>query len=405
MSRRSKLLIVACGLAAACAGGPSVDSDSGLVVGRPGKSSAAGAKGSQAPRDPSKQAPRPTGSRTRDTQASGQKTASPGTPGSDAGAQGTGPQIEYDEVLAIVGPEVVTRRQIHQDVQARLVQVLAEARRKNPKQQLDADTIRIVERQLVQEEVRDFLLADHVNSLGIERARIDAFVEQQLRKSIRKNEAEAGSSLELLERLRSRGLEYGQFVEQERRRIRRQIAISEEFRKARANSPLLATPKEMLAYYRSRPEDFRIKASATVSLLRFAAIAGQKTAHERALAARKSLSSNAPIAEVEKAQQARLQVLEGVVQDGAVAEVVRRFAFADDAEVGRLSAPVQVGSELWLMRLDKLVRGGMRAFLDREVQAEIRQALTKVKRNELFLDIERQERRRIQVWPRDLFGG
>lgn len=310
----------------------------------------------------------------------------------------------YDEVLAIVGTDVVTKSSIRGALEVATQSRLADLHRIEPAAKLDADVVAALERGLVQRKVQEYLLADHVDTLGIEKERLDRYVDDRIAAVIKQKEQEAGgSSIDLLRRLKEQGKTYAQFVEETRARIRREIVLSTELQKAQGTSPLLATPQDLLLYYREHLDEFRIPEEADLVVLHFDVAEGKPTPRERAAAARARLQKGEDAAGVAAALAADLERLT-LRRTSKRPPAFEAFAFGGDKTAGRVSEPILGATTEVLLLLSGAHRAERtRPFKDEEVQNEIRGRISELRWQEAIRKIDREERRRMQVWPTDLF--
>ncbi len=310
--------------------------------------------------------------------------------------------VVFDDVLAMVGTQVITSSATRDEFELQKASRLDALRRRDPAAKITPEIAAAIRRHILQGRINSHLLADHVNSLGHDRERIEQVVNNVLRERIEEQQHTAGSSVEFLASLKARGLTYEQFVADQRASIRQQIAISEEFRKAGASSPLLATPADLLVYYRKHPGKFRTKSTATVRVYTFEPTANGIAPKLRAAKARAARLAGTTPDVVAKEHGGAVRVIEGVTPSGGLAASLREFAFAPSSQAGAVSAPIPQASAAWLIELVSRTKGGVRPFVSREVQDEIRQALRTARQNQLLRKVEFQERRRVYIWPKTL---
>lgn len=325
-----------------------------------------------------------------------------------------GEELLFDEVLAIVDSDVVTRSAVREDValevQARLdaLQKSAPADGSGAVAKIPPSELVAIERRFVQDRVRDMLLSDSIDALGLDPKQIDQTVARILEERIAEDERKAGGSLQFLERLEERGKTYESYRAEKRVELRRQLSISEKLRNAAAGSQLLATPRDMLDYYEENKRKFTTSPTATLDLLRFDgterdATEGDVDPAERAATAKRRLEKGEAAATVAEELGATHRRIDGLVSDGSALEILRDFAFAPTSRIGAVSKPIPRGSELWLLRLADRKAGGVRPFEDEAVQREIRAALSATRSNELYLELFVEQQRRTRIWPPDLY--
>lgn len=309
-------------------------------------------------------------------------------------------EILFDEVLAIVDANVVTRSSVREDteleVQARIDRLAKGGGRKA----LPASEIQDIQDQIVRLRIRDILLSDSVDTLGLDPSRIDNIVARILDDRVAEAERAAGGSLEFVERLKERGSSYESYRSELRDEIRRSLSLSEKMREAGATSQLLATPREMRAYYEANVESFTTPRSARLELMRFEPSASTpKSPLERARAARAAILRGVKAAEAVRAAGGRI---EEIRPDGGQLALFRNFAFKPENSVGQVSETIERGREVWLMRLAQRSAGGTRPFTDERVQRAIREAIAGKLRKELYLELISDEERRTKIWPESL---
>lgn len=302
-------------------------------------------------------------------------------------------EVLFDEVLALVNADVVTRSSIRDDLTLQLGSQKRDAK-DGPVEDRQA-----LERRLVQKRVYDLLLADSINTLGIDPRRVESAVDRLTAEQLADEEREAGGALEYLERLKERGSTYESHRADMRARLRREIAMSERMRDARSASQLLVSPRELREYYETHKADFTQEPLASVELLRFAK--GQDGVAERIAEARKLLASGEASATVAKKFGATLDSID-VTPDGSFDQVLRRFAFDPGQRPGVISDPLDRRDELWLLRLASRQDGGQRPFSDESVQREMRDKLSQQRTNELYFEVIQEEEQRTQCWPPDI---
>ena len=379
----SGLLAVLLALLSSCGTGPTVEArqrGSGLPVaaGNPRKTKAA--------------APSKSPSKTKQTPKSGNAAKNPPS---------TSKELVFDEVLAIVDANVVTRSSIRDDAELEILARQRELASQQTGAKLRPSEIAAIERGLVQARVRNLLLSDSIDTLGLDPARIEQTVQRYLNARLAEQEKEAGGALDFLERLKQRGTTYENHKKELRASIRRQISVSQKMQKADTGSQLLATPAQLLAYYRKHAKLFTKPAHANLRILRFAS--GQADPKQRAAQARKRLLQGETAAAVAKATQAELQELPNIRPDGSELSLLRDFAFDAAQKPGAVSQPIARGREVWLIQLVGRETAHTEPFTDEAVQNRIRAALARTRQNEFMMELFLEEQRRTQIWPLDLF--
>lgn len=323
-----------------------------------------------------------------------------GPPIADAGKDA--PEVLYDEVIAIVDASVVTRSSVREDRDLEIEARLAELAKNGGRAKLSPAAVAEIERQLVTLRIRDILLSDSVNTLGIDPKRIETIVNRLVEDRVTEAERAAGGSLEFVERLKERGSTYESYRADLRNEIRRQLSISEKMREAGVTSQLLATPREMRAYYDKNIADFTSPSEASLELLRFRAKADRDPPSDRAKRARQDLVAGKSVEATVEARGAELDKIAAMRPDDSSLAILRNFAFDPSHAAGALSAPLPRGNEVWLLRLAGRREGGTRPFKNEKVQSQIRDALAIKRRNELWLELYEDEQRRTKIWPEDL---
>ncbi len=319
--------------------------------------------------------------------------------------QGTGKSTGYDEVLATVGSNVITLGSIRAPLATALEAAQAEWHKARPGKRFPKTEALKVEFSLVQERIHDILLADHINRLGHDPVRVKTLVDYLLANRLAKEREDAGSDQELRERLRRRGMSLDQHRSSLRDSIKRELAVGEELRKIGTGSQLLATPRQMLAFYNKNKTLFTTEAEVDFVALRFDTKAAGDSAETRAKAAATKLRAGEAAAAVATTLGAVVIERQRARPDTGLQAFLTDFAFAPGRKAGDLSAPIPIADQVWLVHLTRVVVAAVRRFDSRQVQAEIRNRIFEKRRFDLLIRItaEEQERARVRISHR--FGG
>ncbi|MCB9917789.1 MAG: peptidyl-prolyl cis-trans isomerase [Planctomycetes bacterium] len=309
-------------------------------------------------------------------------------------------EVLFDEVLAIVNADVVTRSQIQESLALEVDTLLRNRSGDGASNRLTPAEIADIERKLVRLRVRDHLLADSVDTLGVDPRRVETIVNRLVDERLAAEEREAGGALQYLERLKERSTTYDSRRDELRSEFRRQIAVSEHLKEARVASQLLVSPRELRQYYDAHKDAFTRKDSADLELLRFPVTTDPKVVQK----AKERLAAGATLDAVAKETGADADRVDGIEPGDNTLEALRDFAFAASRSRGDVSEPLERGSSIWLLRLGARTVGGVRPFSDESVQQEMRTKLAQERQNALLEQLFSEEQRRTQFWPPDLYG-
>ncbi|MCA8968580.1 MAG: peptidyl-prolyl cis-trans isomerase [Planctomycetes bacterium] len=326
--------------------------------------------------------------------------SSPDSAAGSGNAPSAHDEVLFDEVLAIVNADVVTRSQIQESLALEADTLLRNRSGDGASNRLTPAEMADIERKLVRLRVRDHLLADSVDTLGVDPRRVESIVNRLVDERLAAEEREAGGALQYLERLKERSTTYESRRDELRSEFRRQIAFSEHLKEARVASQLLVSPRELRQYYDAHKDAFTRKDSADLELLRFPATTDASVIQK----AKEGLASGANLDVIAKETGAEADRVDGMQPGDNTLEVLRDFAFADGRSVGDVSEPLARGSSIWLLRLHARTVGGVRPFSDESVQQEMRTQLAQERQNALLEKLFGEEQRRTQFWPPDLFG-
>ncbi|MFQ5506696.1 MAG: hypothetical protein ACE5F1_18150 [Planctomycetota bacterium] len=309
----------------------------------------------------------------------------------------------YDGVLAMVGNRVVTLSSIRDRVKLLEQEELLRLRRQDPNAALTPDIQKEILTLVLQKEVQDLLMAERYNRLPMPQEQLEAILDREVRREEELQRRQAGSSHAFIESLDRLGMSIKEFREEKRLSFKNQLAWSADRRRLLADISIKITPRELRNYYLAHREDFEMKPSAKLLVLDFEDREGERPAVERAREAVGLLAAGRPAAEV-AAKLGAGSTNRELSPDGADLKFLRDFAFDASREIGSHSEPVPIEDRVYLLQLVSREGGGPRQFVDRSVQAEIRQRIITERYRRLSQRVERENRlRSLSIWPRDLF--
>lgn len=287
-------------------------------------------------------------------------------------------------IAAVVNKDIITTNQLDQKLQEQL----AKQERQPTAAQLGAlrqeMLSRMIEETLVQQRIKDLNLK--VSDEEVETALLDVQKKNQLTREALENA------------VTSQGMNFNVYLENLRKQILRYKLIGQEVR-----SQVEVSEGEVVAYYRAHLEDYRLAPEIQLSAITFP-ISTKASPQER-----QQIRKIAGEALVRLRQNEELTQVAASYNEtyGATGGELGRFAYGElnpgfvDAikgvGEGGFSEPVEAAEAIHLLRIDKLLAGGLRQFdtvnyeiyqmiLDQKTDARIKEWTLALK-SKSFIDI------------------
>ena len=289
----------------------------------------------------------------------------------------------FDEIVATVGNNVITRSGLRDSINAHIAAWKQESRKTNPsfaptEEQEEAERQRIMI-VLASIRARELLELKRLSDLEFPEDQVAKYIESKVNALVQEEKEAAGSQTALFKNLQAKGQRYDEFVNEIRNRVKMGLLRGEEHRKYRSSSALTVSPERMLDYYRRNKKNFESPTFAIVRAFSFTGATAAEVA-DNAASARAELASGKDVDAVCKTYSATCTTFERLLRDGSQKKFIRDFAYDEAVRIGQFSDPLpQPGDKgqaktLLLQLVDRQI-GGLLPFVNRRVQRSIRAEL------------------------------
>ncbi len=307
----------------------------------------------------------------------------------------------YDEVLALIGPHVITESMIRIPLKIAVQEARARLLSKNPRGRLSRRAMDSLRKDLLQRKAAEFLLADRVTSLNIPTEALENYLKNQVEKIVEERRIQAGGWPQFVKNLESMGMSVQTFRKEQRSRLQRILVRQEDVRKFLKGGELQVTPTELWNYYKDHPKDFIVTPDARLRILTFGPSKGL-SGIEVAKLAKKRLLAGEDLEKVLKELSGDSQELQ-VLPNSGVSKVLKFYTWDPKSKPGELSPvfPFTRGRARILEILERR-QGKKLPFKDPEVQRRILARIRDKRIRIIRLRQAWEQFSKIQAWPLDL---
>ncbi len=307
----------------------------------------------------------------------------------------------YDEVLALIGPHVITESMIRDSLKIAIQEAKEHLRAKNPKGRLPDRILDSIRKDLLQRKAAQFLLADRVTSLNIPTEALENYLKNQVQKIVEERRIQAGGWPQFVKNLERMGMSVQTFRKEQRSRLQRALVRQEEVRKFLKGGELQVTPTELWNYYQSHQKDFIVTPDATLRILTFPPSKG-RSGLEIAKLARKRLRGGEDLEKVLEELGGDAQELQ-VLPDSGVAKTLKTFTWNPKVKPGEFSPALPSSrGQGRLLQIVSRREGKKLPFKNPDVQRRIVAKIQDKRIRIIRLKQAWEQFSKIQAWPIDL---
>ncbi|HHI80234.1 MAG TPA: peptidyl-prolyl cis-trans isomerase [Planctomycetes bacterium] len=312
----------------------------------------------------------------------------------------------YDEVLALIGPHVITESMIRAPLKIAIEEARGRILSKDPQGRLPQRVIDSLKKDLLTRKAYDFLLADRVTSLNIPTEALENYLKNQVEKIVEKRRIQAGGWPQFVRNLERMGMSVQTFKKEERSRLQRILVRQEEVRKFLKGGELQVTPTELWEYYQEHKKDFVVTPDAKLRILTFGPTKGpggiELSGLQAARLARKRILAGEDLEKVLQELGGDLQELKVLPKSG-VAKALKAYTWDPKVQVLAYSPvrPFTRGRARILQVLERR-EGKTLPFQDPEVQRRILAKIRERRLRSIQLRQAWEQLNKIQAWPLDL---
>ncbi len=307
----------------------------------------------------------------------------------------------YDEVLALIGPHVITESMIRVPLQLAVQDAKSRILSKDPRARLSERAMDSLRKDLLQRKAAELLRAERVTNLNIPTEALENYLRNQVEKIVEKRRIQAGGWPQFVKNLESMGMSVQTFRKEQRSRLQRLLVSQEEVRKFLKGGELQVTPTELWNYYKDHPKDFIVTPDARLRVLTFGPLKGQ-SGIEVAERAKKRILAGENLDTILRELKGDIQELQ-VLPNSGVSKVLKFYTWDPKAKPGELSPvfPFTRGRARVLQILERR-QGKKLAFKDPEVQRRILARIRDKRIRIIRLRQAWEQFSKIQAWPLDL---
>jgi hypothetical protein len=307
----------------------------------------------------------------------------------------------YDQVLALIGPHVITESMIRASLKIAVQEAKGRILSKNPQGRLPERVVDSLRKDLLQREAAQFLLADRVTSLNIPTEALENYLKNQVEKIVEERRIQAGGWPQFVKNLESMGMSVQTFRQEQRSRLQRILVRQEEVRKFLKGGELQVTPTELWDYYKAHRKDFIVTPDAKLRILTFSP-SKERSGMEVAQLARKRILGGESLETVLKDLGGDIQELQ-VLPNSGVAKTLKTYTWDPKVKPLEFSKvlPFTRGRARILQVLERR-EGKNLPFKNPQVQRRILARIRERRLRIIRLKQAWEQFSKIQAWPIDL---